>query len=150
MAQWLTNLTRNNEVVGLIPGLAQWVRDPTCRELWYRLQCGLDPTLLWLWHRLAATAPIRPIAWEPPGPRNVKKTDRETDRQKDRKTDRQKDRKKDRKTDRQKDRKKRQTERKKETNKLIEKETRELLLWHKRISSISEALRHRSDPSPSQ
>ena len=22
--------------------------------------------LLWLWRRLAATAPIRPIAWEPP------------------------------------------------------------------------------------
>ena len=28
--------------------------------------CGLDPTLLWLWHRLAAVAPIRPLAWEPP------------------------------------------------------------------------------------
>ena len=28
MAQWLTNLTRNLEVVGLIPGLAQWVKDP--------------------------------------------------------------------------------------------------------------------------
>ena len=28
MAQWLTNPTRNNEVVGLIPGLAQWVKDP--------------------------------------------------------------------------------------------------------------------------
>ena len=25
--QWLTNLTRNHEVVGLIPGLAQWVKD---------------------------------------------------------------------------------------------------------------------------
>ena len=25
MAQWLTNPTRNNEVVGSIPGLAQWV-----------------------------------------------------------------------------------------------------------------------------
>ena len=25
----------------------------------------LDPALLWLWHRLAATAPIRPLAWEP-------------------------------------------------------------------------------------
>ena len=22
--------------------------------------------LLWLWRRLAATAPIRPLAWEPP------------------------------------------------------------------------------------
>ena len=28
MAQWLTNLTRNHEVVGWIPGLAQWVKDP--------------------------------------------------------------------------------------------------------------------------
>ena len=27
---------------------------------------GSDPTLLWLWHRLAATAPIRPLAWETP------------------------------------------------------------------------------------
>ena len=27
---------------------------------------GLDPALLWLWRRLAATAPIRPLAWEPP------------------------------------------------------------------------------------
>ena len=27
-------------------------------------RCGSDPTLLWLW--LAATAQIRPLAWEPP------------------------------------------------------------------------------------
>jgi len=27
VAQWLTNLTRNNKVEGLIPGLAQWVKD---------------------------------------------------------------------------------------------------------------------------
>ena len=25
-----------------------------------------DPVLLWLWHRLAAIALIRPLAWEPP------------------------------------------------------------------------------------
>ena len=28
VAQWLVNLTRNHEVSGLIPGLAQWVKDP--------------------------------------------------------------------------------------------------------------------------
>ena len=25
---------------------------------------GLNPTLLWLWHRLVATAPIQLLAWE--------------------------------------------------------------------------------------
>ena len=29
-------------------------------------RCGLDPALLWLWHRLAAAYLIRPLAWEPP------------------------------------------------------------------------------------
>ena len=29
-------------------------------------RCGSDPTLLWLWHRPVATAPIKPLAWEPP------------------------------------------------------------------------------------
>ena len=27
---------------------------------------SLDPALLWLWHGLAATAPIRPLVWESP------------------------------------------------------------------------------------
>ena len=26
----------------------------------------VDMVLLWLWHRLAAVALIRPLAWEPP------------------------------------------------------------------------------------
>ena len=26
-------------------------------------RCGSDPTLLWLWCRLAAVAPILPLAW---------------------------------------------------------------------------------------
>ena len=29
-------------------------------------RCGLDPAWLWLWHRPAAVAPIRLLAWEPP------------------------------------------------------------------------------------
>ena len=29
-------------------------------------RCGSDPAWLWLWHRWAATALTRPLAWEPP------------------------------------------------------------------------------------
>ena len=67
MAQWLRNLTRNHEVVGLIPGLAQWVKGSGGA-----VSCGVghrrssDLALLWLGCRPAATALIQPLAWEPP------------------------------------------------------------------------------------
>ena len=42
------------------------LRIQCCWELWCRLQMRLDPTLLWLWRRAAATALTEPLAWEPP------------------------------------------------------------------------------------
>ena len=66
---WLSNNKQISihEDVGLITGLAQWVkwlsvsRGVGCR-------CGSDPMMLWLWlwHRPAAAAPIRPLGWELP------------------------------------------------------------------------------------
>ena len=41
VVQWLTNPTRNREVAGSIPGLAQWVDDLACHDLWCRLQMQL-------------------------------------------------------------------------------------------------------------
>ena len=37
-----------------------------CHECGVGRRQGLDPTLLWLWCRLAAVAPIGSLAWEPP------------------------------------------------------------------------------------
>ena len=58
----LRNPTRNHEVAGSIPGLAHSV----AMSCGVDYRHGLDPTLLWLWRRLVASAPIRPLAWEPP------------------------------------------------------------------------------------
>ena len=60
------NLTRNYEVVGLIPGLASVGYRSSVAMRCVGCTHGLDLALLWLWHRLAATAPIRPLGWEPP------------------------------------------------------------------------------------
>ena len=62
-----TNQTRIHEDSGSIPVPAQMVKD-----LVLAVSCGVghkqssNPALLWLWRRLAATALIRPLAWEPP------------------------------------------------------------------------------------
>ena len=51
MAQWLTNPTKNHEVVGLISDSVQWVK---------------DLVLLWLWPRPAGAAPVQTLVQELP------------------------------------------------------------------------------------
>ena len=67
VAQWLVNPTRNHEVAGLVPGLAQWVKGSgVAVSCGVGCRCGSDPALLWLWHGLVAAAPTGPLVWEPP------------------------------------------------------------------------------------
>ena len=47
-----TNPSRSHEVASLVPGLIQWIKDPSCSSE--------------LWCRPAAIALIRPLVWEPP------------------------------------------------------------------------------------
>ena len=59
---------------------------------------GSDPALLWLWRRPVATAPIQPLAWEPPYAAGaaLEKTKKEKERKEGRKEGRKKERKKER------------------------------------------------------
>ena len=59
MAQQIKNPTCVHEDEGWTPGLAQWVKE-------FEAQMWLRSGLLWLWCRLAAAAPIRPLTWELP------------------------------------------------------------------------------------
>ena len=61
MAKWLTNLTSIQvHSHALLTGLRIW----RCCELCVGHRHGLDPALLWLLCRPAATALIRPLAWK--------------------------------------------------------------------------------------
>ena len=42
------------------------LRIQCCCELWYRSKTWLRSSLLWLWCKLTAIAPIQPLAWELP------------------------------------------------------------------------------------
>jgi len=60
------NPTRNHEVAVRFLALLSGLRIQRCHELSVGCRRGSDATLLWLWHRPAATALIRLLAWEPP------------------------------------------------------------------------------------
>ena len=44
-------------------------------------RCDSDPALLWLWRRPGATAPIPPLAWEPPYAAGAALKDKQTNKQ---------------------------------------------------------------------
>ena len=109
--------------------MVQWLTNPPINSPWpcsvgygssIVVSCGtghghgLDPTLLWVWHRPAATAPIQHLAWDLPGAvgATLKRQKRKKERKgrkdgrrkrKKRKEGRKKERKKGRKKDRKKE-----------------------------------------------
>ena len=48
-------------------------------------RCGLDTALPWQWCRLAAAAPIQPLAWEPPYASGVALKNKKTEKKNKRK-----------------------------------------------------------------
>ena len=57
----VTNLTSIQEVAGSIPGLAQIKGSSVVASCSIGRRCSLDLVLLWLWCRLEAVVPIRPL-----------------------------------------------------------------------------------------
>ena len=53
--EWIQPTTNHAALDMVLPLAVVWVAD-----------AGSDPRLLWLWCRPLVTAPIRPLAWEPP------------------------------------------------------------------------------------
>ena len=63
-----------HEDTGSVPASLRWGNGVavSCGE---RHRHGSDPTLLWLWYRLAARAPIPPLTWELKKQKKKKKDD---------------------------------------------------------------------------
>ena len=66
MAHWLKNPTSIHENAGSMPGTSVDLGSGVAVSCRVGCRCGLDPLLLWLCCRPAATALIQPLAWEPP------------------------------------------------------------------------------------
>ena len=66
-AQWVKNPASIHEDAALIPGLTQRIKDSPLLEAIALVKDATQiPRWLWLWCRLAAIAPLQPLAWDPP------------------------------------------------------------------------------------